>query len=62
MDKVAVYDPAEWAGTLPLFHIYPYILCGSNNLLCFNCSTVLFKAQNHDLITIVLLEKMPQGL
>ncbi len=27
--KVAVYAPAEWADTLPLFHLYPlYVLCG----------------------------------
>ncbi len=25
--KVAVYAPAERAGTLPLIHLYPYVLC-----------------------------------
>jgi hypothetical protein len=24
--KVAVYAPAEWADTLLLFHLYPYVL------------------------------------
>ncbi len=28
--KVAVYAPAERAGTLPLFHLYPYVLCGQS--------------------------------
>jgi hypothetical protein len=23
--KVAMYPPAEWADTLPLFHLYPYM-------------------------------------
>jgi hypothetical protein len=26
--KVAVYTPVERADTLPLFHLYPYVLCG----------------------------------
>jgi len=26
--KVAVYAPAKLADTLPLFHLYPYALCG----------------------------------
>jgi hypothetical protein len=26
--KVAVYAPAERADTVPLFHLYPYVLCG----------------------------------
>ncbi len=27
-DKAAVYPPAERADKLPLFHLYPYVLCG----------------------------------
>jgi hypothetical protein len=30
--KVAVYAPAERADTLPLFHLYPYVLCGIDPL------------------------------
>jgi hypothetical protein len=27
--KVAVYDPTKRADTLPVFHLYPYVLCAS---------------------------------
>ncbi len=26
--KVAMYAPAEWADTIPLLHLFPYVLCG----------------------------------
>jgi hypothetical protein len=29
-NKVAVSAPAERADTLPLFHLFPYVLCGSD--------------------------------
>ncbi len=29
--QVAVYAPDERADTLPLFHLYPYVLCGYYN-------------------------------
>jgi hypothetical protein len=28
MSKVVVYAPAEWAETLLLFLLYPFLLCG----------------------------------
>jgi hypothetical protein len=35
--QVAVYAPSERADTLPLFHLYPYVLCGQEAATLTHC-------------------------